>query len=223
MSYCVHCGNKIVEGGNFCAFCGQKVGEANIVRNPLESHNQQRKQQYIGKVFKCPHCGDVVTESSVRCSACGAEITGKEVNETIRNFSEQLMKLENQRLQEKINIKETIVNAFLNPTSRVSKVDSQIISLIKTFPIPNNIEEIAEFMYLAAGNIDINLSKNTFLNNSPGVRQQGGSQREISDAWVGKLQQIYAKAERVFPNEPIFMQLRDIYNEKMKQLRMKVR
>ena len=78
-------------------------------------------------------------------------------------------------------------------------------------------------MYLAVGNIDVNLSKNTMLNNTPGYRQQGGVQREISDAWVAKMQQVYAKAERTFPNDPAFQQLRDIYLAKMKELKIKVR
>ena len=95
--------------------------------------------------------------------------------------------------------------------------------MIKSFPIPNTIEEISEFMFLAVGNIDVNLSKNTFFNNSPGGRQQGGAPREISDAWVAKMQQVYAKAERTFPNDPAFTQIRDLYLSKMKELKIKVK
>ena len=234
MAFCVNCGKELVDGAAFCAFCGTKAGVAAPAQTPPPvpqepvsqmQPNTQRQQEYVGKIFKCPNCGEVISQSAVRCPSCGYEISGKEANATVRRFSEQLMALEAQRGQEKTNIGATIANAFFNPGAnfRGSKVDSQIISLIKSFPIPNTIDEITEFMYLAVGNIDVNLSKNTFFNNSPGGRQQGGAQREISDAWVAKMQQVYAKAERSFPNDPAFEQMRDLYTSKMKELKIKVR
>lgn len=223
MAFCVNCGKELVEGASFCAFCGTRIGSIAPIQEV--KNNTQRQQEYVGKVFKCPNCGEVIAQSTARCPACGYEISGKEANETVREFSQKLMELESMRGEEKINIGETIVNAFFHPSAnwQGSKVDAQIVSLIKSFPIPNTIEEITEFMYLAVGNIDVNLSKNTFYNNTQGVRQQGGTQREISDAWVAKLQQIYAKAERTFPNDPEFDQMRSIYLDKMKELKMKVR
>ncbi len=227
MAFCVNCGKELVDGARFCAFCGTKVGTVSPQTPPIPQiqPNTQRQQEYVGKVFKCPNCGEVISQSTARCPSCGYEISGKEANETVSRFSQQLMELESRRGQEKTSIGQTIANAFFNPSAnnRGSNVDAQILSLIKSFPIPNTIEEISEFMYLAVGNIDVNLSKNTMLNNTPGYRQQGGVQREISDAWVAKMQQVYAKAERTFPNDPAFQQLRDIYLAKMKELKIKVR
>lgn len=225
MSFCVNCGKELVSGARFCAFCGLKIG-MNVVENTSFSQtqqNSQRQQEFIGKIFKCPNCGEVINQSAVRCNTCGYEISGKEANETVKMFSQQLMNLENRRIYEKPRISETIVNAFCNPGANlaISKVDAQILSLIRSFPIPNTIEEISEFMFLAIGNINVNLSKNTFFNNSPGGRQQGGAQKEISDAWVAKMQQVYAKAEKTFSNEPEFEQIKNIYNSKMKELKIK--
>ena len=227
MAFCVNCGKQLVEGASFCAFCGSKVGVVSVQTAPVPpvQPNTQRQQEYVGKIFKGPNCGEVISQSTARCPSCGYEIGGKDANETVKRFAEQLMELESRRGQEKTSIGETIANAFFNPgaNSRASKVDAQIISLIKSFPIPNTIEEISEFMFLAVGNIDVNLSKNTFFNNSPGGRQQGGAPREISDAWVAKMQQVYAKAERTFPNDPAFTQIRDLYLSKMKELKIKVK
>lgn len=227
MAFCVNCGKQLVEGGNFCAFCGTPVGSAipPISAAQKIQPNTQRQQEYVGKVFKCPNCGEAISPSTARCPACDYEISGKEANETVRRFAQQLMELESQRGQEKVDFREIIANGLFNPgaNNRGSKVDAQILSLIKSFPIPNTIEEITEFMYLAVGNIDVNLSKNTLFNNSPGGRSSGGVQREISDAWVAKMQQVYAKAERTFPDDPAFDQMREIYVSKMKELKMKVR
>ena len=227
MAFCVNCGKQLVEGAGFCAFCGTKVGVVAAQSTPIaqEQSNTQRQQEFVGKVFKCPNCGEVITQSTARCPSCGYEISGKEANETVRRFSEQLMALESRRGQEKKSVGQTIANAFFNPGANTvgSQVDAQIISLIKSFPIPNTIEEISEFMFLAAGNIDVNLSKNTFVNNLPGPRQEGGARRIISDAWVGKMQQVYAKAERVFSNDPAFVQIKEIYLAKMKELKIKVK
>ncbi|WP_024416468.1 zinc ribbon domain-containing protein [Streptococcus suis] len=225
MEFCINCGEKLVDGARFCAFCGTKVVIHAMQTPPPIQTSTPRQQEYIGKVYKCPNCGEVISQSTVRCPSCSYEISGKEANETVRRFAHQLMELENKRGQEKSSIGQTIANAFFNPSAnnRGSTVDTQILSHIKCFPIPNSIEEISEFMYLAVGNIDVNLSKNTMFNNSPGVRQQGGVQREISDAWVAKMQQVYAKAERTFPNDSAFQQLRDIYVAKMKELKIKVR
>lgn len=228
MAFCVNCGKQLTEEARFCDFCGVKVGGNAPSQSSSASQiqpNTQRQQEYVGKVFKCPNCGEVISQSVVRCPSCGYEISGKDASESVKRFAQQLMELESQRGQEKVDVGATIVNAFFNPYAnfRGSKVDAQIVALIKSFPIPNTIEEISEFMYLAAGNIDVNLSKNTFFNNSTNGRMQSGGQREISDAWVAKMQQVYAKAERAFSNDIAFQQMRDIYLAKMKELKIKAR
>ncbi len=211
MPYCTKCGKKVTNGALYCSYCGTKVVA-------ILSMNNTKK--YI----KCPYCGGSVVKDDDQCPYCGSLIIINEPFQSVNNFSEQLMRLENQRYNEKVSIKEKLVNAFVNPTAnyKVSKVDQQIVSFIKSYPIPNTIEEITEFMYMAIANIDVNLSKNTILNNTPGARMGGGASREISDAWVYKLQQLYRKAERYFPNDRAFDQVKDIYITKMKELKIKI-
>ncbi|EMF48766.1 zinc ribbon domain-containing protein [Streptococcus parauberis] len=226
MSFCTNCGSKLSPSAKFCSDCGTKIVENNSsVTPPLPETNPKsvRIQEYVGKIYKCPNCGEVIGNSTIKCPACGYDITGRVVNETVSDFSEKIMELENLRQQEKRNIGSMLVGAFTNPYDSRSKATNQIVSLITNYPIPNNIEEISEFMYLSIGNIDVNLSKNTWVNNSPGQRQQGGDSRKISDAWVGKLQQVYAKAERTFPNDPLFKQMRELYVSKMRELKIKVK
>ena len=93
--------------------------------------------------------------------------------------------------------------------------------MIKSFPIPNTIEEITEFVILAAGNIDVNLSR-VSLGNKWGRlgNDYKANERGISDAWVGKLQQAYQKAELSFSDIQIFEKIKEIYTKKMTELNM---
>ena len=45
----------------------------------------------------------------------------------------------------------------------------------------------------------------------------------ISDAWVAKMQQMYQKAEILFPNDPTFAGIQKIYFDKMAELKIKIR
>ena len=46
-------------------------------------------------------------------------------------------------------------------------------------------------------------------------------ERMVSNAWVGKLQQIYRKAELYFPDEPEFAHIKEVYESIMAQLKLK--
>ena len=46
--------------------------------------------------------------------------------------------------------------------------------------------------------------------------------RTISNAWVAKMKQAYQKAAASFPNDPAFSYVRQLYVEKMTELKMKL-
>jgi RNA polymerase subunit RPABC4/transcription elongation factor Spt4 len=232
MSFCTNCGKRLNPEARFCGACGKKTPYYYVVMENAQVSQtyagSQRQQEYVGKVYKCPNCGETINQNTAVCPACGYKISGADANATVKDFSQKLMAIESRRLEESDKHNNNFFNdsldALFNPYKiRISNTDYQIVSLIKSFPVPNTIDEIKEFMYLSAGNIDVNLSKNTFINNSPGGRQTGGAQKAISDAWVAKMQQVYAKAESLFPEDPAFQQLREIYVAKMKELKMKVK
>lgn len=217
--FCSNCGKKLKKDVKFCYECGNQISvNYNSDKNSTEQSPQaQREQEYSGKILKCPGCGANITETTAICPDCGMRIIGKSAVSSVQNFKEQLMEIESGRKRK--------IGGLFADFSPVSKIDSRKLTLIKTFPVPNTVDDCLEFMLLAIANIDINLSKNTLTNriNSVNKTETGATiDKTISDAWVLKMQQIYKKAEILFPNDPAFEKIQKIYLEKMKELKIKV-
>ena len=53
---------------------------------------------------------------------------------------------------------------FWDQREALDTTDKQMIALIKSYPIPNTIEDIVEFFHLANGNNDISKSKKSVFN-----------------------------------------------------------
>ena len=219
--FCSNCGTKLNEGAKFCHGCGSPVG-ASPVTAPVEPpvvptiNPQERQQEYVGKVLKCPHCGGVITETTAICPECGMQITGRAAVSSIQAFKDQLMEIENSR-------KHGYGQMF---SFTVDPADMKKLSLIRNFPIPNSVDDVVEFMLLAVANIEVSLSKKTAMNrfNNWGKSEETSATiaTTISDAWVAKMEQVYKKAEIVFPNEPAFKGIQKMYFDKMKELKIKV-
>lgn len=216
MGFCVNCGAKLPDGAKFCQECGTAaVNSAPVPSN--NGDNSVRKQEYVGTVLKCPNCGAVISDTTVVCEACGFHITRKEATLSVSQFKDQLMEIENNRYERKAGI-------FQKMTREANIADTQKLSLIRSFPIPNTIDDIQEFMLLAVANIDVSLSKNASMTKFMGFMNQGDVDKSmaktISDAWISKMQQAYQKAEISFAGEPAFQNVKKIYIDKMKELKM---
>ena len=174
-------------------------------KNQNCNHNlDERSQEYAGYVLKCPSCGTPITQSTVICPECGHRITGQAAISSVQEFSHELMAIESHR--------NNGVLGLINDGSEARAAEK--LTLVKSFPIPNTIDDICEFIFLAIANIDVTLSKNSFWNNSC------GSPTDLSNAWVSKMQQAYQKAKMLFPSDHTFIYIQQIYFEKMKELKL---
>lgn len=251
-SFCMNCGASLVPGAQFCSSCGSKVAnkedsskyvvekdtvtpppiptvqglnitpppiptvqETNITPSPIPK--PQRQQEYVGIVLKCPNCGAVIGETTVVCPECGMRITGRAAVTSVQEFKDQLMNIESGRKKAKFM---DLYTQSANPT------DKQKLSLIRSFPIPNTVDDILEFMFLAVANIDVKVSKNTATGKFTSMMNSGNvnltMEKTISDAWVSKMQQAYQKAEIMFPDDKVFSGIQKLYFDKMKELKIKV-
>ena len=201
IAFCPNCGTKLNENAKFCHGCGAAINaDVNSSQSAKvqpeiqqENHYNQRQQEYAGKILKCPNCGEVITETTVICPSCGMQITGRAAVSSVQAFKDQLMAIESSRKHG--------FGGALGFYTAADKADIKKLSLIKTFPIPNSIDDCLEFMMLAEANIDVGLSKNTIMNkmNKAGnsIETSATISRTISDAWVLKMNQC-------FPTTPHF-------------------
>lgn len=164
----------------YCSNCGQKVDDgAKFCSNcgtPISifsaNTQTQRKAAYDGVIHKCPNCGEILNSFTSKCPACGYELRGT----TAANSVKELYK----------NIQE-------------AKSDSEVVRLIKVFPVPNNKEDILEFMILASSN----------FNEEAYVEHL--TEENISAAWFSKIEQCYKKANLSLSNEDM-LKVNEIYS-----------
>lgn len=233
--FCSNCGTPINAGAKFCHGCGTPIGVSNVPTPPpvtqtapppvpLATEQEQqpkrverRQQEFVGTVLKCPNCGGVIGETTAVCPECGIRITGRSAVTSVQSFKEQLMAIEGTRKRG--------LGGVFGVYTAPDPADTKKLSLIRSFPIPNSVDDIMEFMFLAVANIDVSLSKNTAMNkwNSTQQVETGATiGKTISNAWVAKMQQAYQKAEIMFPNDSAFPGIQKIYYDKMKELKIKV-
>lgn len=223
VAFCSNCGAKLNEGAKFCHDCGSVVYRQSQSKQPActtqtaTGNYSSRVQEFAGIVLKCPNCGDVISAIDAVCPACGMRITGKNASETVQRLSNALMEIEKVKEVEnkggifaQVGYDERVKNAH-------ATYYSQKLTLIRTFPIPNTVDEIYEFMLLATSNIDVKISKNTLWSKFDNL---GSSEKEVSDAWIQKMRQAYQKAVVSFPSDPIFKHIQKIYLDKMNELRL---
>jgi RNA polymerase subunit RPABC4/transcription elongation factor Spt4 len=166
----------------FCTNCGQQLPNGSKfcsncgqqVNSYGNIDSETNKTVCEGKLHVCSQCGTVLGSLDAACPSCGNEIRGRNGSKEIKDL---LAKLES------------------------ATNDTQLITIIKSFPIPNNKEDIFEFMVLASTNFDSSYYV-AHLNDN-----------DISDAWLAKVEQCYHKAKILFSDQADFVKIEEIYNK----------
>ena len=190
---------------------GNKTQQEQTPPQVPHSDYTQRQQEYSGKLIKCPNCGEVLSSFTVNCPVCGYELRGLDSTYSIKSLQSKIEQLEAQRTNQK---GPSLIKQMFG-YNKLEKVDSQIVSLIKNYTIPNTKEDILEFLILASSNIDFKvygLEKQQYQMNNP-------AQLEISDAWIAKFEQAYQKAKILFGESEEFKNIDDLYKKTMKKLK----
>ncbi|MGN0621417.1 MAG: zinc ribbon domain-containing protein [Porcipelethomonas sp.] len=168
----------------FCINCGKQLADGtkfcSECGTPTNNDNSKRKSIYDGEIHKCPNCGEVLDSFVSNCPACGFELRGTKSSETVQNFAK--------RIENAIN-------------------DAQKIEIIRSYPIPNNKEDVFEFMIIAATNFNAEQSISG-----------NGVSKSVSDAWLTKIEQGYQKARLLFGDNADFIKVQNIYNQTHSQI-----
>jgi hypothetical protein len=155
----------------------------------LSNFKTKSNVEKLGKVKKCPNCGEVVNPLDIKCQACGFELNITTSNQTLNDFLNKLVELGETK---KSNI-------------------SQKTDIISHFPIPNNKEDLFEFLSICIPQIEQNTSS---LN---------GYEKKILTAWLIKSRQLLIKANSLFKDDKEFIKKITILDQqvdkKLKQIK----
>ena len=165
MAFCTKCGNRLEPDARFCSGCGTPA------QADVQPSSDSRREAWEGSVHKCPHCGAPVGSFDAYCPACGNELRDKEAADSVAELSRRLDQIESERNE---SGKKKGLFARAAEQNAVSDIDQRKISLIRTYPIPNTVEDILEFVMKA-----------------------------VSEAWVSKCEQAIRKAEVSFSGSPL--------------------
>lgn len=202
MLYCKGCGHQLTEPSKFCPHCGLSVESVGA------GAENQRSVVWEGVVHKCPQCGEPIKSFSGRCPVCGFEFRDRGAVRSVTELAAKIQYYEN----EKANATR---RGFAKPLSvnDVNEICQQEASVIKAHPIPNNIEDIKEFVVYAATNIDPDCY-------SPSsTRFNAQANRAVSDAWLIKCEQAVQKATLLLDNSGETAEMKALLSEAKEKIR----
>ena len=197
MAFCTNCGQQVDDGVKFCANCGTPT-----MQN-ASANDEKRKTVYDGKIHKCPGCNEILKSFEINCPYCGYELRDVKTSSAVKEF---VLKLENIGLVGEKSKKSFDVNERYTQITEVSEIADKKINLIRNFNVPNSKEDMLEFMILASSNIKISVY------DSFDSDFQSKDAKEINEAWISKVQQVYDKARVSCFADETFNEIERIYN-----------
>ena len=196
MPFCGKCDSKVNDEDRFCARCGtsRKVS--------TEKNNEGVKSK--SPISNCPNCGAIVDNFfQTNCSYCGYKFVKDNYGSTVADFAERLNEVDAQIKAANTNNSKSIYT--LDFESSTSKAN-----LISNFVIPNNLEDILEFMILSSSNIIPSYIAGTVYVDQFMLQNM----LNVQNAWISKMEQAYNKAKLSFGSEPLFNEVERLYNDK---------
>lgn len=129
-----------------------------------------------GDVKRCPQCGTPVEGFSGKCSACGYEFKNLDALKSSQKLAEKL---------EEINL-EYRRSGKGNFLSTQNKINAELSSAIKNFPVPTTKEDILDFIIA--------------------MQSKWNTEEDyiIRGAYKSKYDECINKAKILFPNDPDF-------------------
>lgn len=167
MKFCTKCGNQLNDDAKFCDKCGSPVSNAQTPP-PIPGANEnvaddtKRKEVFVGVKRKCPVCGEEVPAFALTCPK-GHELSGVKVSNIAKEFHDGLVKYEGKEERD----------------------------FVASFPIPNETEELGNFMLMVASILKQDM-------------QNGADQMRVS-SFTSKFDEIKSKVYMMVEKDnPIF-------------------
>lgn len=213
---CVNCGHTLKPGAKFCGKCGATITGASFESKKDDRYDPKYKSSYT----LCPVCGEIVGKEDLTCYACGASLSydGASDSNSVHKLEADLARIELERPVQ--NTKSSFSSYFLGgEEAHGSPTLDKKIAYIKSFPIPETIEELLDLVMLASSNIHQEYGKPNY-DSYDGIKGYRFYMNvTLSHAWLLKMDQAYSKAKLKYSSDPLFPQLRDQYAKKMRELK----
>jgi hypothetical protein len=163
-------------------------GKITLLKNEqsLTIGTKSSKSNTEGDVKKCPACGAAVQSFTINCRDCGHEFRNTKTNSRIIHLIERLEAIERTYLPNSSN-------QMLDYQKQKEMCRTQS-KIIKNFPIPNNKEDILEFLSLG-------ISKSTTVSIGDSLND---SEASNTDAWRQKSKEVLFKAKILFNADKYF-------------------
>ncbi len=204
VNVCAKCGQPLKPGVRFCGKCGTPV--------PEEPYEEPDPDTAV-----CPKCGALVGAMDVACYACGAKLS-KDSFSSVKQLELDIAKIE---MEAPVDNKRGFWSTYFlgGEESYGSPTFEKKVAYIKSYPVPDTIDELIELVNLAIRNTHPEFGKRKY-DQYDGVKGYT-CYRDVtlSHAWLLKLQQAYDEGKRKFANDPRFPELRNLYIRRMKFLR----
>lgn len=152
-------------------------------------------------MLNCNSCKNPVSVTSIHCEWCGAKIirveeiksesNGKNSESSLTDFMNKLNEVENEIIKENDGagtwgaLDGMLTRAFGN--SKIDSLNQKKATIIKTFPLPKNPDDLLEI-----GNLSVSNFKNTKVNKvalTDNARNENKINKPIKDAWKTKAEQ----------------------------------
>lgn len=127
MKFCTNCGKQLNDDAKFCDTCGAPISGTQTPPIPGINENvaddTKRKVTYVGVEKRCPWCNAMIPDSfAITCPECKKELSGVKVSNIAKEFHNGLVKYEGKEERD----------------------------FVASFPIPNEREELGNFMLMVA-------------------------------------------------------------------------
>ena len=214
MGFCTECGRALPDEAKFCPACGKHTQKA-------QSDDGSRKIEYAGKIVKCPACGAELPSLTGICPGCGHEINTQKISDSLRLFIAQIDDCDRQiayspEVAQKgwstwsqwmrigwvwLNMQLACIPLLiyymepmllLDKPPQLSTIEKHKAVIIENFALSNDRGLILEALLFIK-------SKVNFLANEKLTSGTAYWARR----WVNKAEEIYRKAEVLYPNDRI--------------------
>lgn len=189
-----------------------------ILDGKIALHNKQAnkistpKSTKEGDIKKCPACGANVQSFTSKCVDCGHEFRNNDASDSLKSFFDKLQTIvgeENNRIHETTGLDKLI------GSDHTLKIEQRIfqrqIALISSFPIPNNKEDILEFLAMAVPEATKKLG--FWAKISGTIESHKG---ELRKAYCSKCEQIIIKARFAMKDDKKTLEEIELYAKQLK-------